>query len=257
MTPYDAVSEVLKAVIDMAKPGVNLLDLEKRAEATMDLLGAKSANLGYQPSWARTPFPSSICLGVNNVIAHGIPHDYELQDGDLLTIDCGLIVDKQAADAGITIGIGNVNNRDERLLRYTRQAIYVGIEEIKPGALITDVGIAISRFAGRNGYVVNRSMFGHGIGKTMHEEPSIPHYDVGYEQVEEDGKFSWKEREEIPTFTLGQVVCIEPMLTIKDPFGMLDADGWTFKTRDGLKSAFIEHMVKVVPGGAQILTTHI
>ena len=258
MTPAEAISEVLRAVAEMAKPGVNILSLERRAETTMQILGAASANKGYAPPWAKSPFPSVICLGVNDVIAHAVPQEYTLLEGDLLHVDCGLIVDGMCGDAGMTLPIGTISNRDERLLRFAKAALYEGIRHVRPGAKATEIGEAIEGYARRHGYVVNKRFLGHGIGRQMHEEPTIPHFYVPPEQVKV-GKHKWeqRERENIPVLREGQVICLEPMLTYKDAFGEPDMDGWTFRTRDGKKSAFFEHMVRVGVGGCEILTNHI
>ena len=258
MTPAETITEVLRAVAEMAKPGVNILEIERRAETTMQILGAVSANKGYFPKWATSPFPSVICLGVNDVIAHAIPKEYELMDGDLLHVDCGLIVDGMCGDAGMTLPVGTISNKDERLLRFAKASLYEGIRMIRPGVKVTAIGEAIEDHARRNGYVVNKRFLGHGIGKEMHEHPSIPHYYIPPEQVRV-GKHKWEQREitKVPTLEIGQVICLEPMLTYRDQSGYMSNDGWTFKTRDGRKSAFFEHMIRVTPDGHEVLTSHI
>ena len=268
MTLAETVSEVLRSVVEMAKPGVNLLALEKRAETTMQVLGAESVNKGYHPKWATSPFPSVVCLGVNDVIAHAIPTSYDLQDGDLLYIDTGVRINNLCGDAGLTVPIGEISNRDERLLRFAKRALYEGIRAVKPGIKVTEIGEAIYWFARRNGYIVNRVFMGHGIGKQMHEVPQIPHFpilpdekyippDSELEPFKKKGKYEYKEKEGVPRLVEGQVICLEPMLTYKDPVGKKDGDGWTQRTRDGKKSAFFEHMIRVVTGGYEILTNHI
>ncbi len=258
MTPAETVSEVIRSVVEMAKPGVNLLQLEKRAETTMQILGAESTDKGYHPKWATSPFPSVVCLGVNDVIAHAIPTSYELVSGDLLYIDTGIKIDGSCGDAGLTIPIGEVSNKDERLLRYAKRALYEGIDVIKPGIKVTDIGDAIYWFVRRNHYVVNRVMMGHGIGKEMHEAPQIPHFYIPPDGKKiKKGKHEYKDKEGVPRLQEGQVICLEPMLTYKDPIGKRDGDGWTVRTRDGKKSAFFEHMIRVATGGYEILTNHI
>ena len=215
MIPAEVTSEIIKTIIDKAKVGVNLLELEKTAEIAMTLRNVKSANKGYKPSWTKNPFPSVICLGVNDIIAHSPPYNYFLKDGDLLTIDCGIIVDNMAGDAGITIPIGNISNRDQRLLRYTKMALYEGLKVIKPNVKINEVGRTIEKFVNFRGYVVNRILHGHGIGKQMHEEPLILNFDIGKEEIitiDKKGKkkYLYKAWDNIPSFYEGQIVCIEP-----------------------------------------------
>lgn len=246
MNAVEVLNELLANLIRRSKPGVNLLSLEITAETLLTLMGAESVNKGYQPSWAQTPFPSVLCLSVNDQIGHAPVRDYTLKDGDLLTIDCGVKVNNECADAGCTIGIGKITARDERLLRYTRHALLEGIQAIRVGEPITEVGKALEKYARRNGFVVLKRMSGHGIGSEMHMKPFIPMFDLG--------KFA---KEPIPVFNEGQVVCIEPHLTYKDEFGIIDKDGWTVKARDGRKSAMAEHQVKVTSLGAEILTKHI
>lgn len=249
MTPHNAVSLILKQIVDKADVGVNLLDLEKTAETMIALLGVKSFNKGYHPKWALKPFPSVVCLGVNDVIAHAIPKDYVLENGDLLHIDCGIIVDNLCGDAGLTIPIGEISNRDERLLRYAKRALYEGIKAVKAGVSIFDVGTAIGAYASKMGFVTNRLMNGHGIGRTMHDGLSIPHWIVP--------KNVQDKIDEQTILNEGQIICLEPMLTYKDMKGYLDEDGWTRRTRDGKHSAFYEHMLRVTQTGCDILTTHI
>src|SRR5258708_3025382 len=241
MTHIEVLNELLHELIDQAKSGVNLLALEATAQGLLLIMGATSANKGYMPQGAKTPFPSNLCLSVNDQIGHTPARDYILKDGDLLTIDCGLNVDNLAADAGLTIPIGTVSSRDERLLSYTRRALKMGITSIKPGVKITEVGRVIENFVNRMGFVIVKRMAGHGIGARMHEEPTIPMFDIIYRDTE------------IPVFYEGQTVCIEPHLTYKDEYGILDSDGWTIRTQDGRKSAMAEAMVKIRSGGIEIL----
>ena len=257
MKPEDIVSDVLKAIVKKAAVGVNLLDLEKTADTMITLYGAVSANLNYKPAWATSPFPSVLCLGVNDVIAHAIVKDYTLKDGDLLHVDCGIIINGKAGDAGLTIPIGEVSSKDRNLLKYTKRALYEGIKVVRSGIKVTEIGRAIEHYAKSRGYVVNRSLHGHGIGQQMHEEPSIPHFDIGMEEIKEGKKYRYKEYDNVPTLYEGQIICIEPHLTYKDAFGFKDSDGWTFRTRDGRNSAFFENMIRVTSLGAEVLTSHI
>ena len=245
MTPAEIVSDILKAITEKAKVGVNLLDLENTAETLITLYGATSANKNYHPAWAKTSFPSVICLGVNDVIAHPIPYSYDLKDGDLLDVDLGIIVNGMCGDAGLTVPIGEVSNKDRHLLKYSKGALYEGIKVVRPGIKVTEIGVAIERYAISHGFVVNRLFMGHGIGRTMHEGIQIPHFDT------------LKKLDNISVLVEGDVICIEPMITYKDKFGYQDKDGWTFRTRDKRKSAFQEHMLKVTSLGYEVLTSHI
>ena len=173
-----------------------------------------------------------------------------LKQGDLLCIDVG-VRDKetgQCGDSAITIPIGEVENKDERLLRYAKRALYVGIDMIQDGVDVRDIGHAIQTFAWQRGYRVNKAFSGHRIGEEMHMEPYIPHFHDLSEDY--DKAFTGVLHE-------GDIVCIEPMLTYgKDDIGMRMQDGWTWATRDGKNSAMFEHMVRVEKDGATVLTTH-
>ena len=255
MIPEEVISEVLISIVEKAQIGVNLLELEKRAETAIAMRGAESANKGYQSSWSKSPFPSVVCLGVNEQVGHNIPRDYVLKDGDLLKIDCGIIINGQAGDAGLTIPIGKISNRDERLLRYTKRALYRGIKVIKVGGKVSDVGKAIEPYLGQMGFAVVRQMNGHGIGAQMHMKPMISHFIVPPTEKRVGKKYEYTEVD-LGTFHEGQVVCIEPHVTYHRDI-VREADGWGLKTRDGRKSAMFEHQVEISISGVRILTTHI
>lgn len=248
MTPAEVVSDILKAITEKAQVGVNLLDLEKTAETMITLYGAQSANKGYKPKWATVPFPSVICLGVNDIISHAIPVDYVLKDGDLLHIDLGIILNGMCGDAGLTVPIGEISNKDRHLLKYSLGALYEGIKVVKAGIKVTEIGVAIERYVISHGFVVNKVFMGHGIGRTMHEGIQIPHFDILLDKPDFN---------DIPILVEGDVICIEPMITYKDKFGYQDKDGWTHRTRDGRKSCFFENMIKITSLGAEVLTSHI
>ncbi len=265
MNPAEVISEVLKSIVEKAQIGVNLLELEQRAETAISIRGAESVNKNYKPDWASTPYPSVVCLGVNDQIGHAIPRDYNLQDGDLLSIDCGIVINGKAGDAGLTISIGKVSNRDERLLRYAKRALYRGIRAIKPGAKITDVGEIIEPYLNRMGFCVVRQMNGHGIGEQMHMEPTIPHFELPRKEKviksqptkgdRSKNKYEYTNQD-LGTFQEGQVICIEPHVTY-NPNVVKDPDGWTLRTADGRKSAMFEAMVEVTAFGFNVLTTHL
>ncbi len=243
----DLVSKLLRELADMAKVGNNLLDLEAYAESFLKEHKATSVNKGYKPEWAQKPYPNVLCLSVNDQITHGIPRDYKLKDGDLLKIDVGIKYKGYCADSALTVGIGNISSRDERLIRYAKRAIYVGIDKIKAGVKISEVGIAIELYLRQNGFMVNKALLGHTIGKEMHLSPKIPMFDT---------ESRLKKGAVVPVFKVGQVVCIEPHVSYKDWIGKLDNDGWTIKTRDGKNSVMFEHMVEIMKDGYKILTSH-
>ena len=163
-----------------------------------------------------------------------------------MNFDLSVKVGDFCGDAGVTIPIGQLSSRDERLLRYARRTCYAGIEVIKDGVNVIEIGHAIQKYANQMGFVVNENMAGHKISKEMHEKPMIPNFSVREEEIEKYGAI----------LKAGDVVCIEPMLTYKDYLGRLKSDGWTLETKDGKKSAMFEHMVLVTKDGYKILTDH-
>lgn len=241
------VSTILKQLSEMAEVGTRLTDLNVYCEELIATHGATAYNKGYLPVWASKPFPAALCTSLNDVIAHGIPTDYKLKEGDILNLDLGIKKDGYCGDASMTIGIGEIENKHERLMRYAKRALYVGIAEVTAGAQVTAIGDAIERYARQMGYVVNKAFSGHGIGEEMHQDPTIFHFDVGTQT---------KEKMQDIKLIAGQVICIEPMLTWKDTQGYLDRDGWTYRTRDGKTSVMFESMVLVKEGGYEVLTDH-
>lgn len=240
------VSQILKVVCAKADVGVSLIELDKFAEEMILKQGGVPYNKGYHPKWSKTPYPATLCTNVNSSVAHGIPTDYKLQDGDIVNFDLGVKVGEFCGDAAITIPIGELSGRNERLLRYARRATYAGIDVCRAGVDVIEVGRAIQKYANLMGFVVNENMCGHGIGKEMHEKPMIPNFSARDDEAE---KYTG-------VLKAGQVVCIEPMLTYKDIAGVLQPDGWTLKTGDGKNSAMFEHMVLITEEGHKVLTDH-
>ena len=251
MKPEEVISEVLRTVANAAKPGITLLELDRIAENSISIMGAVPYNKGYHPNWAPLPYPATLCIGLNDTFCHGIPDDTVIQEGDLLNIDCGIKIDGKCGDAALTIPIGEVANKHDRLLRYAKRALYKGISVIKDGVMVSEIGKAIEKYTMQMGYVVNRNMRGHGIGEEMHQYPIIPHYD--WLMDAEKGLIQVADME----LRTGMIICIEPHITFKDKYGYRTPDGWSMKTRDGKASAFFEHMVEVMPEGYNILTNHI
>lgn len=242
------VSSIIAQTAAQVKAGVTTNELDFFAAKLMDSLGAKPYNLNYKPEWAPTPYPAVLCTSVNNEIAHGIPDDYKLKDGDIINIDTGIIFNGACGDCAITVPVGNVESKHERLLRYANRAVYVGINEVKAGALVSSIGKAIEKYAMQNKYVTNMLFSGHGIGVEMHEAPTIPNFYSHDKQFIQ--KFGMRR------LVAGEVICIEPMLTFKDRRGKATGDGWGMLTTDGGFSAMFEHMVLVTDDGYEILTDH-
>ena len=227
------VAEMHEACTLAAKPGATTGDLDAAAREVLDRRGARSNFLGYHG------FPAVACISPNEVIVHGIPGDRVIEDGDVVSIDCGAIVEGWHADAAVTIPVGTVDDASLRLIETTRASLDAAIEQAVPGNRLGDIGAAVEGVASPAGYAVVREYVGHGIGTAMHEEPDIPNYGTPGRGL--------RLRE-------GMVLAIEPMLNAGKGTTRLLADGWTVVTGDGSRSAHFEHTVAVTESGPEVLT---
>ncbi|HKL08019.1 MAG TPA: type I methionyl aminopeptidase [Bacteroidales bacterium] len=228
------VSKTLAEVAKLIKPGVTTLELDKIAEEYIRDNGAVPGFLGYGG------FPNTLCTSVNDQVVHGIPSDYELRDGDVVSIDCGTIMDGYYGDSAYTFPVGNVSDDVMQLLRTTKESLFLGVEQAIEGNRVGDIGYAVQLHAEKSGYSVVREMVGHGLGKNMHEAPEVPNYGRRGRGVK---------------LKKGLVLCIEPMINLGTKYIKQDPDGWTIRTLDGKPSAHYELAVAVDKGKADILTT--
>lgn len=233
------VANVLAALRDAARPGVRLVDLDQVAAGMLDRAGAVSSFLHYHPRWAPTPYPAVVCLSVNEAIVHGIPDARSLRPGDLLSIDFGAAIDGLHADAATTVGIGALDERDQRLIAATDAALAAGIAAAQPGARIGDISAAIEAVGRHGDYGIAEGLGGHGVGDAMHEDPSVPN-------VGRAGTGA--------VLRPGLVIAIEPMFTQGGDAHRTLADGWTIVTADRSRAAHAEHTIVVTPDGPEILT---
>ncbi len=228
------VREVLELVRSQVKPGATTYDLEKAAEARLKELGVKAAFKGYHG------FPCVLCTSVNSEVVHGIPSPKRLlNEGDIVSVDFGVVVDGYYGDAAITVPVGQIDADNARLLKVTEASLQAGIAAIKPGATLGDVGAAVQGVVESEGFSVVRDFVGHGIGSQMHEEPQVPNYGQAGRGMK---------------LRPGMVIAIEPMVNAGKPDVMVLDDGWTAVARDGSMSAHFEHTVAVTDTGARILT---
>lgn len=234
------VAHALAAVREAADVGVGLKELDGVARDVLEKAGARSPFLGYQPSFAPVPFPAVICASVNDAVVHGIPGDYRLRDGDLLSVDCGAMLDGWAGDAAISFTVGTARPADVALIEATGRALEAGIAAAVTGNRIGDISHAIGAVARAGRYGMPADFGGHGIGRRMHEEPDVPN--------------RGRPRRGFP-LRHGLVLAIEPMLMAGGRDGYrTDTDGWTLRTADGSRAAHIEHTVAVTEDGPRILT---
>ncbi|WP_405422233.1 type I methionyl aminopeptidase [Streptomyces erythrochromogenes] len=234
------VARALAAVRKAAHVGVALSDLDRVAREVLREAGATSPFLGYRPSFAPVPFPAVVCASVNDAIVHGIPDDYRLCDGDLVSIDCGAKLGGWAGDAAVSFTVGRARPDDLRLIETSEAALAAGIAAAVPGNRIGDIAHAVGTVCRSAGYGVPDGFGGHGIGRDMHEDPGVPN--------EGPPGRGMKLRP-------GMVLAIEPMLIAggTDDY-RCDGDGWTLRTVDGTRAAHSEHTVAITARGPRILT---
>lgn len=240
MRPAGAfVAEVLRATSEAAAVGVNLLDLDALAHEMIRARGAQSCYIDYHPSFGGSPFGRVMCTSVNDAALHGLPHDYRLADGDLLTLDFAASVDGWVADAAVSLIVGTPRPEDERLIAVCEEALAAGIAKARVGNKMGDVSHAIGEVAKRNRLKINMDFGGHGVGREMHGDPHVAN----------DGRAG----RGIP-LSAGLVFAIEPWFCLTTDRIVTDADGWTLRARDGSRAAHVEHTVAVTEDGPVILT---
>lgn len=222
------------------KPGATTLQLDKIAEEFIRSHGAIPSFLGYKGAPGSIDFPGSICASVNDQVVHGIPGGYVLQEGDVISVDCGTEKNGFCGDSAYTFCVGEVSEDVKKLLRATKEALYRGIEEAVDGARLGNVSDAIQTYCERQGYSVVRELVGHGIGRKMHEAPEVPNY----------GK-----RGTGPLLKKGMCIAIEPMINMGSKNIVFENDGWTVRTKDRKPSAHFEHTVAIREGKADILSS--
>jgi methionyl aminopeptidase len=228
------VAEMHEECIRAAKPGSTTADVDAVARDVIERRGARSNFLGYHG------FPAVVCTSPNDVIVHGIPSDeVVLEEGDILSIDCGAIIEGWHADAALTIPIGDVDDESKRLIEVTRSSLEAAIDHVVEGERLGDIGAAVEEVATDAGFSVVREYVGHGIGTAMHEEPQVPNYGPPGRGL--------KLKE-------GLVLAIEPMVNAGGPETEVLSDGWAVVTRDGRRSAHFEHTVAVTDHGPEVLT---
>jgi methionyl aminopeptidase len=234
------VATALAEIRKQAAVGVSLAELDQIARSVLAEHGATSPFLHYQPSFAHTPFPAVICASVNDAALHGIPGPYRLADGDLVSIDFGATLDGWTGDAAVSFTVGTPRPADLQLIDTAERALAAGIAKAVPGGRLGDISAAIGAEARAAGYGLHTDFGGHGVGRTMHESPSVPN----------DGKAGRGLKLEA-----GLVIAIEPwfMAGGHDSY-RVDPDGWTLRSGDGSRAAHVEHTVAITPAGPQILT---
>lgn len=233
------VADTLTALADAADVGVNLLDLDKLAHDRIRTAGAESCYIDYHPSFGAMPFGKVLCTSVNDAVLHGLPHDYRLRDGDLLSVDFAASVNGWVADSALSVIVGTPRDEDARLIEVTTRALDAGIGAARAGSKIGDISAAIAEVARGAGYSINTDFGGHGVGREMHGEPHIPN----------DGRAGRGY-----PLRPGLVVAIEPWFLQTTDKIVTDSDGWTLRSVDGSRGAHMEHTIAIAEDGPIILT---
>ncbi|WP_040779443.1 type I methionyl aminopeptidase [Nocardia pneumoniae] len=233
------VADVLAELRERARVGVNLLELEAYVRERIRQRGAQSCYWDYAPSFGRGPFRNTVCLSVNDAVLHGLPFDYVLRDGDVLSMDLAVGIDGWVADSATTVVVGTAAAEDVRLVRATEEALAAAIAVAVPGNRIGDISAAVAAVARDYGYPVNTEFGGHGLGRTMHEDPHVPN----------QGRPGRGYR-----LRPGLTIAIEPWFARTTDRIVTDPDGWTIRSADGSRTAHSEHTVAITAEGPEVLT---
>ncbi len=235
------LATILKKVADEVRVGVTTDYLNTFAENLIKEGGDRSAFLHYKPKGAQRPYPASLCVSVNDEVVHGIPNEHPktLKEGDIVSLDLGLIHKGLFTDHAVTVSVGTVDARAQELIAVTQKALDIGISAAKPGKKTGDVGYAIAKYVRPHKFGIVEELAGHGVGYSVHEDPFVPNYGVKNQGV---------------LLKPGMVLAIEPMLTLGSADIIFEKDGYTIRTADGSLAAHCEHTIVITEDGAEILT---
>ncbi|HEY4755626.1 MAG TPA: type I methionyl aminopeptidase [Ignavibacteriaceae bacterium] len=232
------VAETLKLVANNVQPGVTTIELDRIAEEYIFSNNAKAAFKGYSQAGSYD-YPASICVSIDDEVVHGIPGERVLKEGEIVSIDVGVLKNGYFGDAALSVAVGKISSDKEKLLEVTEKSLYEGIKEAKVNNRVHDISFAVQNYVEANGFSVVKDLCGHGVGKYLHEEPAVPNYGV---------------RGTGPKLKKGMTIAIEPMVNTGTYKVKTAKDGWTVLTQDGLPSAHFEHTILVSNGSPEILT---
>lgn len=227
------VSETLDMINENIKPGISTTDLDKMAEEFIRAKGSRPAFKGYMG------FPASLCISIDDEVVHGIPNGKYLEEGQIVSVDCGVEKDGYYGDSARTFAVGKIDTKKEDLMKVTKESLHKGIEAAKEGNYVSDIGHAVQTYVEAHGYSVVRDLVGHGIGTELHEEPQVPNFGAP------------KQGDRLRA---GMCLAIEPMINAGNKEIVTDGDGWTVRTKDGSMSAHFEHTIAITKNGAKILS---
>ena len=233
------VATVFREIKKMVRPGITTRELDREAEGLIRMHGGIPSFKGYKPMGYRSEFPASMCISVNEEVVHGIPGPRKLKEGDIVSLDVGVLLDGYHGDAAITVPVGTVSEEAKRLIEVTERALYLGIEKAKVGNRLSDISHSIQAYAEGNGFSVVRDFVGHGIGKSLHESPQIPNFGPPHQG---------------PRLRKGMIFALEPMVNAGAWQVTRLGDEWTVVTADGKLSAHFEHSIALTDGDPEILS---
>ncbi len=226
----------LEAVRQAIAPGVTTAELDALAEEVIRKHGGKPVFKGYPGPY---PYPATLCISINEELVHGIPGKRRLREGDIVSVDCGTLLEGFVGDSAFTVGVGEISEEARRLIEVTEQALYEGIRQLRPGNRTGDVSAAIQRWVESHGFYVTREYTGHGVGRQMHEGPQVPNYGTPGQGI---------------VLRPGMTIALEPMVLAGTPLTRVLPDMWTVVSADGSLTAHFEHSVAITPNGPLILT---
>lgn len=235
------LAEILQLLASKVKPGISGDELEKVAEKEVKKYNVISSFKNYRTHKNGVPFPSIICLSINDEIVHGFPFGKIIKESDIVSIDMGVKHKGFHSDSAVTVGAGKISKKAQKLIEVTKESLIKGIEQVKPGNRIGDIGFAVQKYAEKNDFSVVRNLVGHGVGRSIHEPPEVPNFG--------NKKTGLK-------LCPGMTFAIEPMINEGSYYIKVDDDQWTIRTKDGKLSAHFEHTVAVTEDGYEILTKH-
>jgi methionyl aminopeptidase len=224
---------ILAEIEQMVKPGISCLDIDSKAASIMEKFKVKASFKGYQG------FPNVICTNINEQVVHGIPSNKKLQEGDIITVDCGVIYKGFHSDSAISVGVGKITPEAQKLTSIAEKALSKGIDVAKPGIRVGKISEIIEKTVKKGGFSVVRDLIGHGIGKNLHEDPPVPNF---------------KTSDPGPLLQPGMTIAIEPIITAGSPEIILGKDNWTYTTSDGSLATQVEHTIAITEKGIEILT---
>lgn len=235
------LAKILDELSRVVAPGVKTIEIDKLAEGLVLKYGAIASFKGYKPKFydGEKGYPASVCVSVNEEVVHGIPGERVLKEGDIASLDMGILYHGFYTDAAITVGVGKISPVAQKLIDATKKSLEIGIKEIGPGKHLGDIGFAFQSYVEQNGFSVVRDLVGHGVGKYIHEDPEIPNYGFRGQGLE---------------LKKGMTLALEPMVNVGAPDVKIMPDGWTFVSSDKSLVAHFEHTVAVTENGVEILT---